>query len=98
MLAHNSVRLAAIVAATLSLVSCAKPKPVPPPPAPPRMEAPAVRNYHVAPSGPKDVVVKRCTLTREENGKADCICRSAKNRIMSAQDPHEKQKLSLECK
>jgi hypothetical protein len=68
-----------LIAATLG---CGKPKPQSTP-APPPATAPAPRAHKKAPGPVKmgDLMVRNCTVAKEANGKADCICRQAVTHI-----------------
>ena len=68
------------LASLLCLVSCARPKPVQPPP-PPSISVQQKSYPKPAPPRPGDMVIKNCTVTHEEENKADCICRRGSTKI-----------------
>jgi hypothetical protein len=67
---------------TAATLGCAKPKPQSTP-APPPATAPAPQAHKKAPGPVKmgDLMVRNCTVAKEANGKADCICRQAVTHI-----------------
>jgi hypothetical protein len=75
----------------LTLASCAQPKPAPPPP-PPAIERKT--SYPQQAARPGDMVIKNCTVVREDGNKADCVCRKASTKI----DVNDPGKQMMVCK
>jgi hypothetical protein len=75
----------------LAMQSCAQPKPAPPPP-PPAIERKT--SYPQQAARPGDMVIKNCTVVREDGNKADCVCRKASTKI----DVNDPGKQMMVCK
>jgi hypothetical protein len=85
------MRLALVFVLVLS-VGCKRQTPVPVKPAPPASQPKP--HATIAPPRSGDVVVRNCTLTKETNGRVDCICRHANTHI----DSTDTSKQSLVCR
>jgi hypothetical protein len=67
-----------------------KPRPASTPP-PPAIER---KSYPRQAPRPGDMVIKNCTVVREEDNKADCVCRKASTKI----DVNDPGKQAIVCK
>jgi hypothetical protein len=81
-----------ILFALVLLAGCThapQPAPLPAPP-------PVAAKVPVKPGPPRpgDIVVRNCTVTKEANGRADCICRHANTHI----DANDTTKQALVCR
>jgi hypothetical protein len=76
----------------LVLVGCERQTPTVPRPAPPIIQANPVPK--VAPAHSGDITVHNCTVTKETDGHADCICRRANTHI----DANDTSKQALVCR
>jgi hypothetical protein len=80
---HSSgLFLTMLLILTAATLGCAKPKPQSTA-APPPATAPALQARKKTPGPVKmgDLMVRNCTVAKEGNGKADCICRQAVTHI-----------------
>jgi hypothetical protein len=85
------MRLSILIFA-LVLVGCERQTPTVPRPAPPIIQAKP--QPKVAPARAGDITVHNCTVTKETDGHADCICRRANTHI----DANDTAKQALVCR